>query len=255
MKFGAQTYTIRTFTQNERDFRESMKRLHGMGYKYVQLSGVGPQLSAGFMRAVCDEYELKIVLTHSKLDIVNDVDSVIRFHETLGCRYIGIGGCGEKYRSPGWIGRFAEDYAGPAKEMKDAGFRFMYHTHSDEWARLPDGELIIDRLTRDMPADLMGITLDLYSLHATGCNVFQWIGRLHDRLQCVHLKDMAVLVNRPVMAPIGEGNMDYEGILALLKKLGDTEYALVEQDDCNGRDPFECLRSSYEFLKRQDVWG
>ncbi len=26
MKFGAQTYTVRTFTQNERDFRESMKR-------------------------------------------------------------------------------------------------------------------------------------------------------------------------------------------------------------------------------------
>jgi hypothetical protein len=28
-----------------------------------------------------------------------------------------------------------------------------------------------------------------------------------------------------------------------------TKYMMVEQDDCNGEDPFECLKRSYEYLK------
>ena len=31
-----------------------------------------------------------------------------------------------------------------------------------------------------------------------------------------------------------------------------TRYMLVEQDDCHGEDPFECLRRSYAYLRS---WG
>ena len=27
------------------------------------------------------------------------------------------------------------------------------------------------------------------------------------------------------------------------------QYMMVEQDDCNGEDPFACLKRSYEYLK------
>jgi sugar phosphate isomerase/epimerase len=184
------------------------------------------------------------------MDIVNDIENIIREHEILGCKYIGIGGSGEKYRYPGWVSRFADDYHQPAQMMKDAGFRFMYHTHSDEWGRLPDGRLILDGLLDGMPKELMGITLDLYWLQYAGVNVQQWIEKLQNRLQCVHFKDMGIVGNQQVMTPVGEGNMDYPGIYALLKKLGKTEYALVEQDDCYKRDPFDCLASSYRYLKQ-----
>ncbi len=30
---------------------------------------------------------------------------------------------------------------------------------------------------------------------------------------------------------------------------GGTQFMLVEQDDCNGEDPFECLKRSYNNLK------
>ena len=33
---------------------------------------------------------------------------------------------------------------------------------------------------------------------------------------------------------------------------GGTQYMLVEQDDCNGEDPIECLRRSYQYLRS---WG
>lgn len=253
MKLGAQSYTVRAFTQNERDFAESMRRISAIGYRYVQISGVGP-LKASLIRRVCDDHGLKIVLTHTKLDVVNDLDGVLEYHAILGTPYIGIGGSGEKYRAPGWVSRFAEDYYEPARRMREAGFRFMYHTHSDEFGRLPDGRLLLEGLLEGMPEELMGLTLDLYWLQYAGCDVLEWIDKLQNRLQCVHLKDMAIAGNRQVMAPLGEGNMNYHAIYALLDRLGKTEYALVEQDDCDRRDPFACLDASYRYwtaLERQ----
>lgn len=248
MKIGAQTYTIRMHMQNENDFADSMKKIADIGYNYVQLSGLAP-LSPTFIRKTCDECGLKIVLTHTSMDIVGDVESVIRYHQVLGCPYIGIGSGGAKYRTPEGAAQFGKDFYAPAKAMQDAGFKFMYHNHADEWGRLPNGQRILDVYLSAIPADLMGITLDFYWLHYTGSNALSWIEKLQDRLQCVHLKDMAIRDGQPIMAPIGEGNMDYPAIIEKLLACGKTEYALVEQDDCYGRDPFDCLKASYHALR------
>ena len=54
------------------------------------------------------------------------------------------------------------------------------------------------------------------------------------------------------MLPIGEGNMNWKGIIKACADAG-TEYVFVEQDNCNGEDPFDCLKRSYEFLKSQGL--
>lgn len=48
------------------------------------------------------------------------------------------------------------------------------------------------------------------------------------------------------MAPVMEGNLNFDGIL---KELDQTrcEYLLVEQDVCQG-SPFDCLKTSYDNL-------
>jgi sugar phosphate isomerase/epimerase len=50
------------------------------------------------------------------------------------------------------------------------------------------------------------------------------------------------------MAVIGEGNINFDRVFYSAEKAG-TEFMLVEQDDCNRENPFDCLRRSYEFLK------
>ena len=50
------------------------------------------------------------------------------------------------------------------------------------------------------------------------------------------------------MAVIGEGNLNFERILKKAEE-AHTRYLLVEQDDCNGEDPFACLRRSYQNLR------
>lgn len=67
MLLGAQTFTVRNYTQNERDFYESMKRIADIGYDCVQLSAIG-NIPVESQRQICDEFGLKIVLTHTNPD-------------------------------------------------------------------------------------------------------------------------------------------------------------------------------------------
>ena len=56
--------------------------------------------------------------------------------------------------------------------MRDAGKLLMYHNHNLEWTRLRDGRRIMDVLLEQMPADLMGVTLDTYWVQAAGADVW-----------------------------------------------------------------------------------
>ena len=41
MRTGAQLYTVRAYTQNEKDFAFTIKKIADMGYKTVQISAIG----------------------------------------------------------------------------------------------------------------------------------------------------------------------------------------------------------------------
>ena len=249
MILGAQTYTIRRHTQTAEEFDASMAKIAQIGYTQVQLSGVGP-IPAEQLRESCDKYGLSIVLTHTNPDrILNETEAVIREHDILGCKYVGIGSMPRPYRTGETIAQFAADFTLPAKKLRDAGKLLMYHNHNFEWERISGKTRIIDALLESMPAELMGVTLDTYWVQAAGGDVTQWIDLLQDRIPCVHLKDMAIVNKEQRFAPVGDGNLNFPRILAQLAKLGKTEHILVEQDDGYGADMFECLKASFDNVK------
>ena len=55
MKTGAQLYTVRAYTQNEKDFSYTVNKIAEMGYKTVQLSAIGKDLKPERIREICDE--------------------------------------------------------------------------------------------------------------------------------------------------------------------------------------------------------
>ena len=246
MQVGAQLYTLRDYCQNERDFRESMKRVAEIGYKTVQISAIGP-IPQKTVRDICDSFDLKIVLTHTPPDrVLYDTDNVIAEHDILGCKHIGIGAMPGKYLEPDWIERFAVDYLEPARKIAAAGKLFMYHNHDFEFQRF-NGKYILEYLLDAFSPDELGITLDTYWVQVAGCDVEDWIERLSGRLPCVHLKDLEMISGKPYMSPVMEGNLNFPKYLKAFEKAG-TEYLLVEQDDCIG-SPFACLKKSYDNLK------
>ena len=121
MTLGAQLFTLREFTQTEKDLDYSLSQVAQMGYETVQLSAIGP-IAPQTVRELCGKHGLSIVLTHTDPNrILNDTEAVIQEHELYGCDYIGIGMMPQKYRSPAWFWHFAEDYREPAKKIAAAG--------------------------------------------------------------------------------------------------------------------------------------
>lgn len=255
MKTGAQLYTVRAYTQNEKDFACTMKRVAEIGYKTVQLSAIGKDIPPARIREICDGEGLEIVLTHSDVNrILYDTEKLIAEHEILGCPYIGIGSMPEKYKTPEWLSHFAEDFQEPAKKIADAGKLLMYHNHNFEFRRLKaegtpgtEPRRVIEYMMDWFKPDELGFTLDTYWVQAAGGDVCEWIRLLADRIPCVHLKDMAVEEGGAVMAPVMEGNLNFPAILKALENTS-CKYMLVEQDVCCQGSPFDCLKMSYDHL-------
>lgn len=246
MELGAQLFTVRDFTQNERDFYRTIEKIAKIGYRTVQISAIGKSIKPERVREICDEFSIKIVLTHSDVNrILYDTEALIEEHEILGCKNIGLGSMPEKYRGSSWVSYFKEDFEEPVEKIAKAGKLFSYHNHHFEFEKI-DGTYIMDTLLEAFPPEQMGIILDTYWVQAAGADLYQWIEKLKDRLSCVHLKDMAILKGTPVMAPVLEGNLNFEAILNCLKGTN-CEYLLVEQDTCQ-ESPFVCLEKSYRNL-------
>jgi sugar phosphate isomerase/epimerase len=253
-KLAVQMYTIREFTKTAKDLAESLKRCADMGYTAVQVSAVGamggdtPEVSAAQMRQMLDDNGLACIATHRPLQaLLTKVDDEIEFHQTLGCDYAAFGGIfGDDRCNPDAYRKFVADAAKVIPQYKAAGIRFGHHNHSHEFVRTPEGLSLEDILIEEGGPDLM-LELDLYWVEHAGCNCVRWLERCHGRVPVIHLKDKEVTPDDgPVIAPIGEGNMDWAHIIPACEAAGVRWYA-IEQDTCR-RDPFDCLKSSYEYL-------
>ena len=241
MEIGAQFYTIRYFCKNTDDFAESLKKVADIGYKNVQISGTC-ELDPEWLKNELNKNGLKCVLTHTPSDkLLADPADVARDHDIFGCKYVGLGWFDFNESS---CYNFIKEYGPVARALKNHGRYFMYHNHDQEFKK-ENGKLIIERLAEITAPDEMGFTLDTFWVQAGGGDPAQWLERLSGRVPCIHLKDYAY---GRKMAVIGEGNINFDRVFEKAESAG-TEYMLVEQDDCNGEDPFDCLKRSFEYLK------
>ncbi|MBQ4639773.1 MAG: sugar phosphate isomerase/epimerase [Clostridia bacterium] len=248
MKIGAQLYTVRMFAQNERDLGRTLEKIAGIGYEYIQVSGIG-NIAPEKVKNICDQNGLKIVLTHCpEHRFLNDIGGLIKEHQMYGCRYVGLGMMSDRYRTMDMFDEFFYDFEKPLEKLHENGLHFMYHNHALEFSRLPDGRVMMDVMLERFPKELMGVTADTYWMQFAGLDVNDWLTKHADRLPCVHLKDMIPDGFTAKMAAVGSGNMNFEKILDTLRHNGVTEYALVEQDDCYGESPFCCLKSSLDYV-------
>ena len=250
MKLGAQFYTLRDSCKDLAGLEESMKRVADMGYSSIQLSGVCAY-EGEWAAEKAKEIGITIDITHYAYGkIINEIENTIKHHDAMNCKCIGIGSSPYDKDQAG-LDRFCSEIATVIPAIVASGHKLMYHNHHWEFAKLGDKtflELLCERFT---PEEL-GITLDTYWVQAGGADPAAWIKKLHGRIDRIHFKDMVMnnTDKRVRIAPIGEGNMNYDAIIqACLDE--NIEYGYVELDDCYGEDPFDCMKRSYDFLSKR----
>ena len=257
-QLAAQLYTVRDFTKTAADFRQALERVHAIGYPAVQISAVGamagetPEVSAADARRMLDDLGLRCIATHRSWESLSkQTAQEIEFHQALGCDFTAIGGLPGEYQAreaAGYAG-FVRDAAPVIAALKAEGIRFGYHNHAFEFARAGSGPATLyDTLIHDGGPDFC-LEVDVYWASHAGLNPERLMERCGGRVPVIHVKDKEMVGSDPVMAPVGEGSLDWPHLLPACAAAGVKWYA-VEQDECR-RDPFDCLRSSFEFLSGQ----
>lgn len=250
MILGAQFYTLRDYCTDLNGLEESMKKVADIGFKSIQLSGVC-KYEGEWVAEKIKELGITVDITHYDFNtIVNDTENTIKLHSAMNCKCIGIGSS-PLVRDPEKIEEFYNTTIEAAKKIKDAGHKLMFHNHHWEFARY-DGKTSIDLLCEKFSPEELGITLDTYWVQAAGGDPAAWIRKLNGRLDRVHFKDMIFNVEDKAVriAPIGEGNMNYDSIIEACND-SNVEIAYVELDNCYGADPFDCLKRSYNYLSER----
>lgn len=253
MIVGAQLYTLRNQVTTEEGVIDTFSRLKDMGFTHMQVSGMSAPISPARLRELADENSLQIVLTHTDPNrIKNDTAGVIRDHEIMGCTHVGIGCRPGEYKDTAQdYRRMIADFTPAAKLLKEHGMVLHYHNHAFEFERMEGDKTGFDILTTETEPDLWQFTVDTYWVQVGGRDPAKVIEGLAGRVSAVHLKDLTMVSNAQRMAAVGEGNLDFAGIMAACRKAG-TEWALIEQDDCYGRDPFNemaiSLRNANRYL-------
>jgi len=248
MKIGAQLYTVREFTQTNKDFANTMKKISEIGYNCVQISAINPEIPANEIAETCKAYGLDVVITHTNPQrVLKETAAVIAEHRIMGAKYIGIGSLPSGYNhDKNGFRSFVTDFIPVARMIKQAGLQFMYHNHMFEFARFGN-QTFLEYVAERFPE--VGFTLDTFWVQAGGADPAEYLKKFTGRVDVVHLKDFAVVENQRRMAEVMEGNLNWTSIFAAMEEAG-VKYAMVEQDDCYGKDPFDCLRTSLTNLKK-----
>lgn len=243
---AAQLYTVREYLKTPPEIARSLHRIREIGYRAVQLSGLGPIEPARLAEMVQQE-GLEVCATHVDYYHLRDhTEAEIADHRLWNCRYIGIGGLPGEYRNAEGYRRFAQEASEVGRRLAQAGMVFLYHNHAFELERY-GGRTGLDILYDESdPAAFCG-EIDTYWIQHGGGDPAFWIRRLAGRIPAVHLKDMVARGQEQVMAEVGEGNLNWPAILSACRQAGVVWY-IVEQDTCQ-RDPFESLAISLKNLQ------
>ena len=245
-ELGVTLYTLRDFTKRGADMARRLKRVREIGYKSVQLSALGP-IDPKELKGMLEGEGLTVCATHVGYErLQSEFEAVVEEHRLWGCRHIAIGSLPQDYRGKDGYSRFARESADVARRLSKAGMTFSYHNHNWELEKI-HGRTGLEVLVEDSDPSVC-FEIDTYWIQAGGGDPAAWVRRVKDRAPLVHLKDMTVSERKVVMAEVGEGNMNWVGILEACREAG-VEWHIVEQDWC-ARDPFESVAISLRNLRR-----
>lgn len=258
-KISLQMYTMREHTKSMDDLKHTLEKLREIGFTALQYS-------------VPDSFDVKEVKkAFDSLGIINDsvfcpclkleerTTAVLEQCELFGTDYIRIDAIpkGLSSSSAGYK-MFAHYLNESTADLKKLGKKLLYHFHAFEFVRFGNTTGIEILLSESDP-EVVQIIPDTHWIHSGGKSVTDFLEKYKDRYDYVHTKDFAIgemgatWEARPIkFAPVGEGNLDWKNIIDICKSNNVISYA-IEQDDCYGRDPFDCVKSSFNYLKAMGV--
>ncbi len=241
-------YSLRDYCKTKEALDETLGKLKNIGYEAVQVSGIGP-ISPEEVKGLLDKHGLFCVATHENLkDLTENTEAVIKKLKTLECPFTALGWPGDYFNKEG-ISFLIQALQKAGKALSQAGIRFGYHNHSQEFEKFTGKTMFSELMSGTNPRYVLS-EMDVHWVQHGGCNPAKLILGLKKRIYVIHFKDYTVIQGKPHVCEIGEGNMDFPAIVKACKKAGVRWYVVEQDDPVPGRDMFDSARISFDNMRK-----
>ena len=246
MKLALQIYTLRQYLDAEH-IADTLKKVREMGYDGIEWPGLMGYTPAELAKITRDA-GLEFFSVHINIQDVMDCDTdVMDALAKEGVKWLPIGWLPEDRLAGG--ANFDETCALIRKYSGEAakrGMLVLYHNHDFDLAPLEDTTKLA-ALYAALPGNVLGAELDTCWLYSGGVDPVEYITKFADRAPVIHLKDCGKDGGRKGFKPVGDGVLDWDGILAACNT---AQWICVEQDEpSDGLDAFQCAARSAAFLR------
>ena len=246
MEVGIQISSVRKYLGNEQDVLNSFKKVSKIGYKYIQIQWISPDVSPEFIKSALIETNLKCVGTQDYYDeVIPHLKNILKMNKLWGGDNICVSRIPERYHSLDGCKKLASEINEVINITENKGKTLSFHPIWTDYTII-GGKPLIELLLENV-SDKMQIVLDAYHANKAGFNPVDWIKKLNGKIEFIHFKDMKIKDDgTEVLTPVGQGSLDW---ISIIKACIETnvKYCFAEQERWN-KDPFECLKESYDYI-------
>ncbi len=256
---GIEMYAVRN--EQAKDLPQTLNALKAIGYDVVEF--YAPYLAwtlpyAKVVRTMLDDLGLRCYSTHNSIVSLTPGETMtkaIEVNQILGARYIVLA-------SPPMSTGTVDDWTtlsgkltAASDTLRPHGLYAGLHNHDAEWAKLADGQRVMDVIAANTPNDFM-LQLDVGTCVKAGADPVAWITANPGRIRSVHLKDWAPgseAAEKSYRVLFGEGVAPWRPIVTALEAVGGVEYYLMEQEGSryNELETAKRCLASWKSLRRK----
>ncbi len=250
-RIGIQISSVRKYLQTPEDVLTSFRKVSQIGYRIIQVQWIAPAVPAEFIRDALQETQLTCAGTQDYYEVVTaDLEGFIRMNDLWGSANVCVSGIPGPFRSYEGCLAFAQECNQLSELLEHQGKVLSFHPRPVDVLDF-DGRNSLEVLLEHTRPELQFI-LDVYNLARAGLDPVPWIYKVKGRQDLIHLKD-GILTPQggDTLAPTGQGSIVWGPIFQACRETG-VSYGFAEQETWQ-KDPFECLRESYEFIVAQGI--
>ena len=253
-RIGLELYSVRG--ELARDLPTTLKTVAGFGYEVVEFYSPYFKWKPAYAKEVreqMDDLGLRCYSTHNGFDSFTPGDNLahaIELNQILGARYIVLASAPGRINGvDGWKG-LCEKLSTAVEQLEPHGLSAGYHNHQAEWAKLDNGQRIIEVIAANTPKQFV-LQLDVGTCEEAGADPVAWVKANPGRIKVMHLKDWAPGGHgdeKGYRVLFGEGVTPWKELLAAAESGGGLEFVLIEQEGSRFSE-FETARKCLENYK------
>jgi sugar phosphate isomerase/epimerase len=232
---GLELYSVRT--ELARDLPNTLQKVAQFGYEVVEFYSPYFKWTPAYakdVRAQMDDLGLRCYSTHNGFDSFTPGDNIahaIELNQILGARYLVLASAPQTKGVDGWKG-LCEKISSAVEKLQPHGLGAGYHNHQAEWAKLENGQRIIEVIAANTPKEFV-LQLDVGTCEEAGADPVAWVKANPGRIRIMHLKDWAPAGHgkeEGYRVLFGEGVTPWKELMGAAESVGGLEFFLIEQE-------------------------